>query len=86
MDVDAGEDGDVGPSQDGDVGDGELAAARADDVVAVLQAGIEYAVETLRLADVPLDAIGDLLLGEAEEVVRLALPMRGRGELVLVRA
>lgn len=80
--LDARQHGDVGPPKNGDVGDGEGAAPGAGDVVAVFQTRVEDAVETLRLADVALDAVGDLLFGKAEEVVGLALPVEGRARLV----
>jgi hypothetical protein len=64
----------VDPAQERNVGDAVPAAAGADDVVAVCEAGVEDAVETLRFADVALDAIGDLFFGVEGEVVCLTLP------------
>lgn len=75
--VNPGQDGDIRPAQHRDVGDGVLAATRASQVVTVGEAGVEDAVEPLRLADVALDAVGDFFFSEAEEVVGLTLPIYG---------
>lgn len=65
----------VHPAKECNVGDAVLAAARADDVVSVLETGVENAVETLGFTDVALDAIWDLLFGVEGEVVCLTLPV-----------
>lgn len=77
-DVNTAEDGNVGPSQQGNVGDAELALAGTHDEIAVLEARLEDTVQALGFAYVALRSVGDLLLGEAEEVVCLALPVRRR--------
>lgn len=80
VNVDARQNGDIGPSKQRYVGDGILSTARTSDVVTVSEARVEDAVETLRLAYVSLDTIGNLFLGEAKEVVRLTLPRYIRRE------
>lgn len=63
----------VDPANQGNVCDAVLAAPRPNDVVTVGQPGVEDAVEAFGLANVALDGVGDLLLGKANKVVRLAL-------------
>lgn len=63
----------VDPAYQGNVGDAVLAATRANDVIAIGQAGVEDTIETLRLSHVALHGIWNLLLGEAHKVVGLAL-------------
>lgn len=75
VDIDAGENGDISPSKDGNVGNGVLAAAGTGDEVTVGETGVEDAVKALGFADIALDAVGNLLFGEAEEMIGLALPV-----------
>lgn len=63
----------VDPAHKGNVGDAVLAAAVAHQVVAVLEAVVEDAVQALRLAHVALHAVGHLFLGKAHKVAGLAL-------------
>lgn len=75
VEVDARQNGSVGPSNQRDVGDGVLSTAWTSDVVAVGEARVEDAVEALRLAYITLNTIGNLFLGETEEVIGLTLPV-----------
>lgn len=76
INIDTAQHGDIGPAEDGDVGDRVAPLALAGQVLAaVAEARVEDAVEALGFAYVALDAVGDFLFGEAEEVVCLALPV-----------
>lgn len=73
LNVDAREDAHGGPAEQADVRDGEAAAPRAGDEVALAQPLVQDAVQALGLAHVALSAVGVGLLGELEHVIGLAL-------------